>query len=169
MKGINCNKRLLISLIAIITMISSSFCAFAQRGEKSLGIMGGYNTHAKSAVAGIFFQYRFNSWLRIAPDIEYIIQHNNVSSYTFNVDMHFPLLGNQRANVYPLAGVSYQSWRLKNNGNNENFTNNNLGIDAGAGFELKITPTLKFFMQGKYTFIKQNPSTNLVLGLGYAF
>lgn len=163
----NCYKCYLIRIFAISTMMILSFGAFAQRGEKSLGFLGGFNTRTECAVAGIYFQYRFNSWLRIAPDVEFLIQRNNVSSYTFNVDMQFPLLGTQRANIYPLAGLSYQSWRLKTW--EKNFNDNDLGIDVGAGAEYKFTTTFKGFMQWKYTFLKDNPSWNFMVGLGYCF
>lgn len=156
-------KYIIIGLVAICCSIGAS----AQRGEKSLGLLAGYNTRIESGVAGIYFQYRFSSYFRLAPNLQFLIQRNNVSSYAFNMDAHFPLLGQNKVNVYPIAGISFQSWRYKPE--SERFTDNKLGIDAGAGIELKITPTLKTFTEAKYTLIKRHKSGNIVIGLGYCF
>ena len=100
------------SILILLMAILVPSHAMAQRGEKSLGIMGGYNTRSESAVAGIYFQYRCGQLIRLAPDLQYVIKHDGVNAYQFNANVHFVINLGQKVNFYPLAGVTFQSWRF---------------------------------------------------------
>ena len=156
-------KRIAIILIALCSIIPS----FAQKGEKTLGIMGGYNTETKSALAGIYFQYRFTKYFRLSPDIEFLFKKNGLSSFQFNGNAHFPIKLDSKLNFYPLVGISYQDWRRSEDG--ETFSFNRFGANAGAGFEFYATPTLKITVEGKYSWIKTYPNAGFTARIGYIF
>ena len=160
-------NRIFSILILLMAILVPSY-AMAQRGEKSLGIMGGYNTRSESAVAGIYFQYRCGQLIRLAPDLQYVIKHDGVNAYQFNANVHFVINLGQKVNFYPLAGVTFQSWRF-NAQEISKETKNYLGVNGGAGIEYMATSTLKVFFEGKYSWIKNLPSGTFAIGLGYCF
>ena len=51
----NISKICLALMLTLPAFTMSAHC----RGEKSLGLRGGYNTRNESAVAGLYFQYAF--------------------------------------------------------------------------------------------------------------
>lgn len=151
---------LLFSIVALPGM-------FAQKGEKTMGVLGGYNTLNESASAGVFFQYSFNNHFRLAPDLQFNFRNNNLSSYSFNGNAHYIFKLDTRFNCYPLAGITYQSWR--NSAGEESVTKNYFGANFGGGLEYKATSTLKILVEGKYSWIKHFDSGSIYLGLGYVF
>lgn len=160
-----------IAFIIICLSVVFSNNIFAQRGEKAMGIMGGFNTQNTSGVAGIYFQYRFSKYFRLSPDFQYSFQHNGIKSFAFNGNAHFPLALDTKLNFYPLVGITYQSWSNNQNKNEgeRSETFNRFGGNVGAGFEYMATPTLKISVEGKYSLIKSYPSAVFTLGLGYLF
>ncbi|MEF9923887.1 MAG: outer membrane beta-barrel protein [Muribaculaceae bacterium] len=161
-------KKIILILIAIFTLIPST--TFAQRGERTMGLMGGYNTRNQSGIAGIYFQYRFSKYFRLAPDFQYAFQHHNLSSFEFNGNAHFPLKLTTQINFYPLVGITYQSWRQSGIGDAKGTeTSKRFGGNFGGGFEYMATPTLKLLVEGKYSLIKSYSSGGITLGIGYLF
>ena len=59
-------------IILITALLISSTCAMAQKGEKTVGVLAGYTTENQSALAGLFFQYRCSSLLRLSPDCQFV-------------------------------------------------------------------------------------------------
>lgn len=151
----------------------------AQRGEKSLGIKGGYNTHNESAIGGLYFQYRFSRYFRIAPDVEYVFRHSGKDALSINCNAHVPfaLAATGRVNVYPLAGLNYTSWNYHpskpdvagDTGDDVSSRVNRLGLNVGAGLEYYIKPTLKIAFEGKYTMARHDNFGGISLSIGYIF
>lgn len=163
-------KNLILCLVALFLLAPA--VANAQRGEKAMGVLSGYNTNNKSVIAGIFFQYRFSEYFRLAPDFQYIFKHNDESAFQFNGNAHFPLKIDTKLNIYPFAGISYQSWRISNIAdldNNDNLTFNKFGLNLGGGIEFNASPTLKIILEGKYSLIKIYSSAGFTAGIGYVF
>lgn len=168
-------------LFIILTALAVPTTASAQRGEKSLGIKAGYNTRNESAAAGIYFQYRFSKYFRLAPDVEYILRHTGSDALSFNCNAQVPLLlggSDSRVNFYPLAGLNYTSWNyhpaknsvLRTDASNDVSTRvNRLGLNVGAGFEYHIKPTLKIAIEGKYTLASHNNFGAISASIGYVF
>lgn len=148
-------------------MAMFAMCCHAQRGEKTIGISAGYNTYNKSAVTGIFFQYRFSKYVRLAPDLQYQIKNNGISGYQFNGNLHVPIAMDSRLNFYPLAGVTYQSWRV--NADEDSSRKNYFGANVGGGFEYYATPTLRLAIEGKYSILKKFSNGGFTLSIGYLF
>lgn len=136
----------------------------AQRGEKTLGVAGGYATFNNSGYAKIYFQYSFSDHIRIAPELGYVFKHKGLSSYEGSVDMQFPFRISKGFHLYPLAGVTFNNW------NREEMNNiSRIGADFGGGADLYITSNLKLSIQGKYSIMKTCGSGYFDLGFGYIF
>lgn len=158
-------RKILYILVLCLTIIPS--IANAQKGEKNLGVFSGYNTRTESAVAGIFFQYRFSSHFRLAPNLQFLIKNRDLSSFQINGNAHFPLKLDTKFNFYPLIGITYQSWR--HTAGEESITKKYFGGNFGGGFEYFATPTLKILIEGKYSLLKRYSNGNFIVGLGYQF
>lgn len=140
-------------------------------GEKTAGVKGGFSTKTETALAGIFFQFRPSTHLRIAPSVQYSFRHNGVDALLFDIDFHFPLLHGNRFNVYPLAGVNFSSCTDHSATDNGDVSNraSRLGLNAGAGLEFKPTPSMRLFAEGNYYFVKNFNSAIISIGIGYCF
>lgn len=143
-------------------------------GEKTVGLRAGYNTRAEAPAAGIFFQYHFSNHFGIAPNVDYYFRHNGTDALSLNANAHFPfaLTPTNRASFYPLAGLNYTSWNYHHDDKvNDDVTTrvSRLGLNAGAGFEFRATPTLKLSVEAKATFIKQYSSGTFSVSIGYIF
>ena len=167
-------------LLTILSLILFAVPANAiTRGEKNIGITGGYNTRNTSATAGVFFQYNLSRVVRIAPDITYVFRHDHRDGLGINIDVQFPLslAGASRLTVYPLAGANYTSWNMhphnvdsSHESNNDVTTRfNRLGLNLGAGVDYQVTPTMKLFLQGRYTGVRHYSYGGISVGLGYSF
>lgn len=156
-------------LLCAVALVASYACvpAFASslyKGEKTLGVSGGFASYNKSAYTNVFFQYTFVPHVRIAPEIGYVIRNNDVSGFEVSCDMHFPFRLARGFNMYPLAGLTFNTW---NNRVGDNY--NRLGGDFGLGLELYITGSLKLSLQGKYSLMKNTSGAFAGLSLGYVF
>lgn len=146
----------------------------ASAGEKTVGLRAGYNTRCETAVAGVFFQYRFSSHVGIAPNVDYYFRHNNADALSMNVNMHFPFSTSitGRTAFYPLAGLNYTSWNYHPDASMTDDVStrvSRMGINLGGGFEYYATPTLKLSVECKATLIKQYSSGTFNLSIGYVF
>lgn len=153
-------------IVLTLAVLFSAINLMAQRGEKTVGLLAGYTTENRSAVAGLFFQYRCSSLLRLAPDCQFVIKNNDRSAFIFNGNAHFLIKTSSKTNLYPLAGITYHNWKGYNSihGNRNRF-----GANFGAGFEVMATPTLKLSVEAKYSLIKDFSSGNFFASIGYLF
>lgn len=156
-------------LLCAVALVASSagmpaFASSSNKGEKTLGISGGYASYNKSAYANVFFQYTFTPHLRIAPEIGYVIRNSDISGFEVSCDMHFPFRLARGFKVYPLAGLTFNTWNNRTEGNLNRF-----GGDLGLGFDLYITGSLKLCLQGKYSLMKSTSGAFASLSIGYVF
>ena len=94
----------------MLTLLIAIAASATQRGEKSLGLAGGFNTANDGAVAGVFFQYSFSRHFRLAPSADYVFRHRGIDGLHVNLDCHFPIgVGSGRFDVYPLVGLNFMS------------------------------------------------------------
>lgn len=171
------SKPLLLTIL-LTFLFSLPVNAFT-RGEKNIGITGGYNTRNTSATAGVFFQYNLSSVVRISPDITYIFRHDHRDGLAINLDVQFPLTlgGSSRWYIYPFAGINYTSWNMhphnigSSHESNDDVTTryNRLGLNAGAGIDFIVTPTMKLFLQGRFTGVRHYSYGGISVGIGYSF
>lgn len=173
------NHKILTCLILLLSTICSfaSFDAYAQRGEKSVGLRAGFTSRNTTATAGLYFSYRFNRHFRIAPKIDYAFQHNSTDAFAINFDTEYPFaLGSAgRANFYPIAGLNFSTYSTHFTIENDDESldsshrTNHLGINLGAGLEYFATPTLRLAFESKCLLLKQYTGAWLTLSIGYRF
>lgn len=161
-----------IVLFLLIAIAATGATAQNQSGKKSFGIKAGYITENKSATGGLVFQYCFAKHLRIAPQIGVVFRNHNEDALTVDADMQFPFdFANGRADIYPLAGLAFNSWTLRSavNDKDVNTHYNRLGMNVGVGFSFLCKPSLKVSVEGRYTFVKDFSNTQITAGIAYIF
>lgn len=160
-------RRLLKVAIAMASVLAifGAADASAQRGEKTLGVAGGYSGYNNSGYLKAYFQYTIIEHVRLAPEIGYSFKGDHgASAFEAALDVQAPFRVARGFALYPLAGFSFNSWNYEHGG-----TDNRACFDLGGGMELKVTPNLKFSLQGKYSFTNNTGGCWIDLGIGYVF
>lgn len=162
-----------------------SLTAIAQKGEKSVGLRGGFTTRNTTATAGLYFSYRFSEHFRFAPKVDYAFRHKGVDGFSFNFDCESPIALGQpenKVNFYPILGLNYSTITsrtiIETPQNNDQETEQSddssqrtgrFGLNTGAGIEYFATPTLRLALEGKCQFVKSNTGGWFTLSIGYVF
>lgn len=167
-----------LSLVLAFATLLFPINGFAAKGEKTFGLKTGYVSRNKSALAGLMFQYSFSDHFRLSPQAACIFRSNDRDAFQIDLDAQFPFAftGN-RAALYPIAGLNYSSWNMHATVTDENDLTSKdvssrsgyLGLNAGCGFEVKATETLKLNLEARYSLVKSNSSVQITVGIGYIF
>lgn len=166
---------LIVALTAILPITSTE--AFAQRGEKSVGLRAGFTTRNTTASAGLYFSYRFTEHFRIAPKVDYAFRHHKTDAFSFNFDTEYPVALNaaRSVNFYPIAGLNYSTYSTHaslaevDESLDATVRDNHFGLNLGAGLEYFATPTLRLAFESKCQLISQYTGAWLTLSIGYRF
>lgn len=145
-------------------LMSASADASAQKGEKVIGIAGGYASYNDGGFANVYFQYGIANHVRIAPEIGYIFRNDGISGFEVSADVHFPFRIAKGFGVYPLAGLTLNNWTYHDDGHATR-----AGFDFGAGFDFHLTQEFKLTLQGKYSLMNDTGGAFLQVGFGYVF
>lgn len=167
------------------TALSGGLAARADQysGEKTLGIRAGYNTYNNRPLAGAQFSYRFNRLLKLSPAVEYVFRNDGRDALMIDLNMDFVFpLAQGRCDIYPLAGINFSSWNFHkldaihaSPENHLSSTNDvstrvsRFGLNAGAGFGVNISGSLRLSATATYTFIKEFHGANITAGIHYRF
>ena len=167
-------------LTAVIALLSIG--AYAQKGQTYLGGQLAYPTDIESLGIGVKGGYGITDALRAQATFDYFLKKNNVSWWDLNLDVHylFPLGNNIK--VYPLAGLTYlrgsvdgftQTVNTPDGnitvGNNESYSDGNLGLNLGGGFQYDLTDQLVLKAEVKVQIIKNTNQGVISAGLAYKF
>lgn len=136
----------------------------AQKGEKTLGISGGYASYNDGGYTDVYFQYTFADHFRIAPDIGYAFRSEGKSAFLLDVDMQFPFRIAKGFGAYPLVGFTYNNWNYRHGDNASR-----AGANFGAGFDIYLTSYLKLSLEGKYSLMNDTSGAFFGMGIGYVF
>lgn len=168
-------KRLILAGLSVAIALTGASSANANeyRGEKTLGVKVGYNTYNETPLAGIQFSYRFKKHLRLSPSVEYIFRNSGLDALTTNLNMEFPItMSPGRCDLYPLVGINYSSWNYHNipaNTDDVSTRISRFGINAGAGFGINLSSSLRLSVSGVYTIIETFHGANITVGIHYRF
>ena len=157
-------KKWLVAAFSVMMLLCCAQTAEAQRGEKSLGIMGGFSTYNNGGYVGVDFQYTIVNHVRIAPDIGYSFRNDGKSAFLLDVDVHFPFRIAKGFAVYPLVGFTFNNWSYQGGGNASR-----AGANFGGGFDFYLTSNLKLTLQGKYPAMNETGGGFIGKGIGYVF
>lgn len=182
---------ILAAMMAVVCFAGAS--AQVARGEKSLGVKAGYVSHNESAVAGLVFRYAVSPWVRIVPEIGCVFRHHNQDAFLIDINAQVPFtFGTDRVDLYPLAGLTFNSWSSHGKMVVEEFNTpgtgvhtpessdgmeikdvttraNRFGANLGAGFDLKCSRSLTVGLEARYTFVKRFTSLYLTASIAYIF
>ena len=166
-------KKLILTMVVALLAVATS-SAQLQPGEKSFGPKLGYVSENESAVAGLVFQYNFTEHLRLVPEIGCAFRHNQRDAFLLDVNVHTPfaISTGDRVNLYPLAGISLNSWAwhgIDENSDDVTTHTTRFGLNIGAGFEYRCNASMKLTLEAKYTLIKKFSATYVTAGLSYIF
>ena len=167
-------------LTAVIALLSIG--AYAQKGQTYLGGQLAYPTEIESLGIGVKGGYEITDAIRAQATFDYFLKKNNVSWWDLNLDVHylFPLGNNIK--VYPLAGLTYlrgsvdgftQTVNTPDGtvtvGSNESYSDGNLGLNLGGGFQYDLTDKLVLNAEVKFQIIKNTNQGVISAGLAYKF
>lgn len=164
-------KKFLIGIIALAACLP----AFGQKvaGEKTFGPKVGYFSHNRSAIAGLTFTYAFSDHFRLAPEVGCVFRHHDQDAFVADLNAQFPFrfADNGAVALYPLAGLTFNSWGLHNHEHENDVLShvNRFGANLGAGFELNCSETLRLNIEAKYSLMKTYSSVVLTAGISYVF
>mgnify|MGYP000263060874 CR=1 FL=1 len=100
-------KKLFITVCAALV----GLCAFAQKGDKAVGINVNYGTNARNASLGAKFRYGFTDHWRIEPSLTYYFGGSGMLDISANA--HYVFHVHPKINVYPLAGIGFDLVRYE--------------------------------------------------------
>lgn len=165
-------KRILLATALSIGAIAGASAQTA-KGEKTLGPRVGYISENSSVLAGLSFRYTFSQHLRISPAIGCAFRNHDRDALLIDVDMHFPfgLSESGRTALYPLAGLTFNSWNRHGRVNDVDVSGhaNRFGLNAGAGFDLRCSQSLMLNMEARYCLVKSYSSFIATVGISYIF
>lgn len=156
---------LAIGILAAI-MVPQHAMAFG-KGEKSVGVMGGYASYNESGYLSANFQWEFAKHFRLAPEVGVAFENHGRSGFMLSCDMHFPFQILRGIGVYPLVGLTMNNWRY--NHHHESSYATRVGADFGAGIDIYFTRFLKMTLQGKYSWMADTGGGFVGLGFSYVF
>lgn len=157
-------KKSLLAMAVAAVFSLTPFAAYPQKGEKTLGLMGGFATYNSSGFTDVYFQYTFVDHVRIAPDLGYVFGNDGKSAFILNADMHFPFRVARGFSIYPLAGFTFNNWSYRH-GDSES----RAGANFGGGIDLYLTSNLKLTFQAKYSLMSDTGGGFFGAGIGYVF
>lgn len=155
-------------------LVLTSLSVSAQNdGEKSFGLKTGYVSRNNSALAGLVFECPIGKYLRLAPSIGVVFRNENLDALTVDADFHWVVKTSHKCRFYPLLGVAFNSWNKHGIAESEHDDvtthSNGLGMNAGAGFEVHCSSSLKLGLEAKYTLIRHNPNAQVAAKIAYVF
>lgn len=173
-------KKIIAGILLALTLISAPLTvSAAPKGEKTFGIRTGYVSRNKSADLGLYFQYSFSKYFRLQPAVDLVFRHEDRDAFTVDLNGQVPIdFSSDKFSLYPFAGLNFSSWNRHNvvpgldaqDFNQDRSSRSNyFGVNLGAGFDLKLSPTLKLTLEGGYTFVKSNSGVRILAGIGYVF
>jgi len=153
-------------LLGVAAAFPQGASAFG-KGEKSVGVSGGYVTYNESGYVDVDFQWEFANHFRLAPDLGLVFENKGASGFMINCDMQFPFQLTRGFGMYPLVGLAFNNWSY--DAEPEDYNINRVGANVGLGFDLYFTRYLKMSIKGKYSWMNDVDGGFFGLGLSYIF
>ena len=159
-------KKLIVLFSMMVCIIGS---AFAQKGIQAAGVHSSYGTEISSIGLGVKYQYNITDNIRLEPSINYFFENDGVDMFDLNATAHylFPVQNNVR--FYPLAGLTYATWRADFGHDGAEITHNKFGMNLGGGAEFDISDELMVNFELKYQLVSDYNQAIFSLGIAYMF
>lgn len=139
-----------------------SVCAFAQKGEKAVGVNLSYGTEISNIGIGVKGQYNFTDAIRGEVSFDYFLEKDYLKMWDINVNAHYLFNVAEKIKVYPLAGLAYTNWSAVE-------TLSRFGANLGGGAQYDINEKLSLNLDIKYQFISDFNQAVFGVGAAYKF
>lgn len=145
------------------------------KGEKTVGLTGGYHSYNSSGVAGIEFTYRFSKHFRLSPGVMYVFRHRDTDALQLNINADVPFPTSSRCDIYPFAGLCYSSWnrhgslRVEDENHDVSNRTSRLGLNVGGGVNFAASGNLRLGVRAGYSFIKEYGGAMALATIAYRF
>lgn len=187
-------KRLLVLLLSVFAVCGS---AWAQQGEKSMGVNLGYGSGSlhKSFKIGAEFRYGITDAIRVAPSFDYFFKSDEVGLWSINANAHylFSIKSVEGLKVYPLLGLTVlgtlgagagdegdevdmgDEWGDYYPDYDEDLVNissgnvTKFGGNIGAGVQYPVLSNLDLGFEIKYQFVKDYDQVVFGISANYKF
>ena len=146
--------------------------AFAQKGEKAVGINLNYGTTASNVGLGAKYQHGITDAIRIEPSLTYYFGGSGMLDITVNGHYLFNVA--PKINVYPLVGIGFDfcryewidiDWDNYDSYKTTKETDTSFKIDFGGGAEYDVTDKIALGLELRYEVITGGYS-QFVVGIG---
>lgn len=151
-------KKLVIAVVALLMSIS----AFAQQGDKAIGVNLVYGSEIKNIGLGIKGQYFFLDNVRGEASFNYFMKKDGIKWWELNANAHY-MLGNESMWFYPLAGFNLANLKADVPGSD---SSSKLGLNLGAGIQFPVSEMLDFTAEAKYVI---SDADQFVIGIGLLY
>lgn len=155
-------------IMMLLALASPQQAQAVGAGEKSLGIMGGYSSYNGSGYVSANFQWEFANHFRLVPEIGVSFENDHRSAFLLSCDIHFPFQVYRGIVLYPLVGLTMNSWHYTWDDADPEYRTR-VGGDFGAGVDFYFTRFLKMTLQAKYSAMAQTSGAFAGIGLSYVF
>lgn len=156
--------RFALASLAIISL-GTGLASARSNQAMTLGVAGGHASYNDGGRANIFLQVPMAPHVRLAPEMGYVFRNEGKSAFTAAIDVHFPFALANSVAIYPLTGVTLNSWNFRHS--DDSVTR--AGFDFGAGLDFALDRNLKLSIQGKYSMMNDTGGSFIDLGIGYNF
>lgn len=178
-------KKLFLTLL----IATVSVCAFAQKGQKAIGVNLGYTPSLEEGIKinnfGIAakFQYNLTDAFRSELNVGYDFKDKEIGFFTTALNLHYLFNVGERFKVYPIVGVGYAHMDLGLWGDladafdddeddyddEDTGSQDNLLVNTGLGAEYALTEKVSVGAEVKYQYIKDATRLPITIGISYKF
>ena len=160
--------------IYILFCVFYSAKSFAQyEGTLGMGAHLNYGSKFETVGIGAHLHYAVTNQFRIAPAYTIYAKKDGVNLWTVETDLHYMVPLSWEVSFYPLAGLNYEQFKIKNAGiNSEAIAKdsfNRLGANLGLGFQYDIQYRVMANFEVKYQAIKDYSQFLFSAGIGFWF
>lgn len=174
-------KRIFSTLCFVLIGLS----AFAQKGEKAIGLGLSYGTEISNPGIGVFGQYNISDAFRAEASFDYFLKKDDLSMWDVNINVHYLIPIANKIKAYPLAGLSFTNWKSEFSIDYEPcdeyhqyFTDDDLegswseskfGLNLGAGLQYDLNEQFAIKAEAKYQLISDFDQAVFNIGVAYKF
>ena len=167
--------------------------AFAQKGEKAVGVNLGYGTEISNLGIGAKFQYGITDAIRTESAFNYFLKKDGATMWDINVNAHYLFPVADKFNVYPLVGLTYANCKVggwsyegltakeiqelidagiiedASEMTGSSGSEGRFGVNLGAGVQYDLSSKLAINFEVKYQLIKDFNQAVFGVGIAYKF
>ncbi|MDR1436863.1 MAG: porin family protein [Candidatus Symbiothrix sp.] len=164
--------------VFFLLCIACSFASYAQAGDTSVGLLGGYDTQYKDGMYGLNISYHLIDQAEVGftglfnPNISQTDEFNrtkveNLSLYSLNLDLRYYLLLTRSWGMGPFLGGQHLIVQNKEYSYKDFSV---FGFNIGWHIKANITEEIKLTTGWRYTMANEGIKHHCIyLGIGYTF